>query len=132
MAGSSEQLHQQQPKMAAAVAAHRRRRRRHGRRDRPIQAGRTPRHTSSVTSPFSDVYRSRFVRLARDSVDASSKSTQKSRFEAAISYAFFVKFDRWIEELFAPSQSRFVEPTSSVRISSIAAPSGMPLIPIRS
>ncbi|KAJ6816726.1 proline-rich receptor-like protein kinase PERK12 [Iris pallida] len=44
----------------------------------------------------------------------------------------FEKSDRWIDDFFAPSQSRFAGPTSSACISSTAAPFGVLLVLVRS
>ncbi|KAJ6809984.1 putative formin-like protein 18 isoform X1 [Iris pallida] len=74
----------------------------------------------------------RFLRFERDPVGAREFGTQIWRSVAATSRAFSRRSDRWIGDFFAPTQSRFVGPTSSACISSTAAPFGMLPVPVRS
>ncbi|KAJ6832771.1 putative formin-like protein 18 isoform X2 [Iris pallida] len=120
----------------AACARH------HGRR-RPPQAGenhprvapspgRTPWLPHMAATVFSDAHDRLFVHFARNSVDARAREVQNWRSVAAISCRFSGQSDRWIGDLFAPSQSRFVEPTSSARNFAVAAPFCAPSVLVHS
>ncbi|KAJ6814883.1 putative formin-like protein 18 isoform X2 [Iris pallida] len=116
--------------------------RHHGRR-RPPQAGenhprvapspgRTPWLPHMAATVFSDAHDRLFVHFARNSVDARAREVQNWRSVAAISCGFSGQSDRWIGDLFAPSQSRFVEPTSSARNFAVAAPFCAPSVLVHS
>ncbi|KAJ6813086.1 putative formin-like protein 5 [Iris pallida] len=94
--------------------------------------GRTLGHPPLAANVLRDAPSRRFVRLRRNPVVTRAFGTQIWRSVAATSRTFSQGSDCWIDDFFAPSQSRFAEPTSSACISSTAAPFGVLPVPVRS
>ncbi|KAJ6850195.1 putative GPI-anchored protein 58 [Iris pallida] len=133
-APGAQQLRSQQSR---AHAVERRRRRRASPLSRkafddPPPAARASGDPPRTRTLFPDAPNSLFVRFERRSVVTHAKSRSFWRSVAATSRTFFRRFDRWIGDFFALSQSRFAGPTSSACISSTAAPFGVLPVPVRS